>query len=233
MADDERLVWDLPLRLFHWLLAASILGCWGLAQLGFSWMRWHMWLGYWVMGLLVFRLIWGIVGPKHARFSNFLKGPSTVLRYVRGLTRGGGAAVRSVGHNPLGGLMVLLMLVLVAVQVLTGLFATDDITWSGPYNAGVSGATGSRLTRLHHLNFNFIWAAIGLHVAAILYYARIKNENLVPAMLTGRKPADAVPDGQAISSSELWKAVIVVAVSGGVVYSVLSAAPAEPSNIFY
>jgi cytochrome b len=139
--------------------------------------------------------------------------------------------MRSVGHNPLGGLMVLLMLFLATLQVVTGLFATDDITWSGPYNAAVRGAVGSWLTSLHHLNFNFIWAAMGVHIAAILYYSRVKNERLVPAMLTGRKPADAVPDGQAISSSELWKAVIVIAVSCGVVYWVLSAAPPEPSNI--
>src|SRR6266478_4571646 len=130
MRTDRRLVWDLPLRAFHWLFAVSILAAWGTALLGFAWMKWHFWLGYWVMGLLVFRLIWGFVGPKHARFSNFLKGPSAVLRYARGLT-GAGEPVCSVGHNPLGGLMVILMLILVAFQVCTGLFATDDIAWSG------------------------------------------------------------------------------------------------------
>jgi cytochrome b len=184
-------------------------------------MGWHFWLGYWMMGLLLFRIIWGVVGPRHARFSSFLKGPKTIVRYVRGLTVAEDA-VPSVGHNPLGGIMVVVMLLLAAFEVITGLFASDDITWTGPYNAAVSEPTAKLLTSLHHLNFNFIWAAIGLHVAAILYYAFVKKQNLVPAMLTGWKPAEAVPAEQAISGSELWKAAIVIAVSGGVVYWMLS-----------
>ena len=229
-SNDRRLVWDLPLRLFHWLFAAGILACWGTAQLGFAWMRWHMWLGYCIMGLLFFRLIWGFIGPKHARFIGFLKSPSAVLNYARGLA-GVGVVVRSVGHNPLGGLMVIVMLMLVAVQVYTGLFSTDDITWSGPYNGTVSDATAERLTGLHHLNSNFIWSAIGLHLAAIIYYAFVKKENLVPAMLTGRKPAEAVPVDQAITGSELWKAAIVIAICGGAVYWILTAAPAASSSV--
>jgi len=226
-----RLVWDLPLRVFHWVLAASVLACWGTARLGFGWMQWHMRLGECVMGLLIFRILWGLTGPKHARFSSFLKGPAAVLRYARGLS-GSGDAVRSVGHNPLGGLMVILMLFLIAVQVGTGLFATDDITWSGPYNAVVSTAASNRLTSLHQLNFDFIWVAMGLHVAAVLYYALVKKQNLALAMLTGRKPAEAVPHEQAITSSELWKAAILIAASWAAVYWVLRAAPAESANLF-
>jgi cytochrome b len=231
MREDRRLVWDLPLRAFHWLFAGSILAAWATAKLGFGWMKWHFWLGYCVMGLLVFRLIWGFIGPKHARFSDFLKGPSTVMRYARSLT-GAAETIRSVGHNPLGALMVVLMLVLVAFQVFTGFFATDDIAWSGPYNAAVSGSTAAELTSLHHLTFDFIWAAIGLHVAAILYYAYVKQDNLVPAMLTGWKPIEAVPADEVITSSELWKALIVIAASTTVVYWVLSAAPSSSGNIF-
>ncbi len=136
-----------------------------------------------------------------------------------------GEVIHSVGHNPLGGLMVIAMLLLVAFQVSTGLFATDDIAWTGPYNAAVSESTAKFLTTLHHINFNLIWVAIALHVAAIAYYAFVKKQNLVPAMLTGWKPAEAVPADEAITSSELWKAALVIAMSGGVVYWVLSAAP--------
>lgn len=224
---QRRLVWDLPLRAFHWLFAASILASWGTAKLGFTWMQWHIRLGYWMMGLIVFRVVWGLIGPRHARFTSFLKGPRAVVLYARGFA-GLGDPVETVGHNPLGGLMVILMLLLVAFQVGTGLFATDDIAYTGPFNPSVSGHMAERLTALHHLNINLIWAAIALHVGAIAYYAFVKRQNLVPAMLHGWKPAEAVPAGEAITSSELWKALIVMIVAAAVVYGILSLAPPPP-----
>ncbi|MGH8261680.1 MAG: cytochrome b/b6 domain-containing protein [Steroidobacteraceae bacterium] len=223
-AGERRLVWDLPLRAFHWLFAASILASWGTAKLGFTWMQWHIRLGYWMMGLILFRVIWGFIGPRHARFASFLKGPRSILRYGRGFV-GLDEPVESVGHNPLGGLMVIIMLLLVTFQVSTGLFATDDIAWTGPFNPAVSNATAEYLTGLHHLNFNLIWAAIALHIGAIAYYAFIKRRNLVPAMLHGWKPAEAVPAEDAIASSELWKALLVMIVAAGIVYAILHFAP--------
>lgn len=225
-ADERRLVWDLPLRAFHWLFAASILASWGTAKLGFTWMPWHIRLGKWMMGLLVFRIVWGFIGPRHARFTSFLKGPSAVARYAKGLA-GRGEGLASVGHNPLGGLMVIIMLLLAAFQVATGLFATDDIAYTGPFNSAVSGGTASLLTHLHQINFNLIWAAIALHIGAITYYAFVKRQNLVPAMLHGWKPAEAVPAGEAITSSELWKALVVMIVAAAIVYGILSLAPAS------
>ncbi len=223
-AGERRLVWDLPLRAFHWLFAASILASWGTAKLGFTWMAWHIRLGYWMMGLLLFRIVWGLIGPRHARFASFLKGPRAVWRYAKGLA-GLGEAVETVGHNPLGGLMVIVMLLLVAFQVSTGLFATDDIAYTGPFNPAVSNDLAERLTAFHHWNFNLIWAAIALHVGAIAYYAFVKRQNLVPAMLHGWKPAEAVPEGEAITSSELWKALAVMIVTAALVYGILSIAP--------
>jgi cytochrome b len=226
----RRLVWDLPLRAFHWLFAASILASWATAQPGSEWMPWHIRLGYWMMGLLTFRILWGFVGPRHARFASFLASPPAIWRYARGLT-GFGQAMHSVGHNPLGGVMVLVMLLLVGFQVTTGLFATDDIIWTGPYNPSVTSETAKLLTSLHHRNFNLIWAAIALHVGAICYYAFVKRQNLVPAMLTGWKPAEAVPAGEAITSSELWKALLVMLVSVAAVYGILSGAPPASSAV--
>ncbi len=223
-SEAKRLVWDLPLRAFHWLFAASILASWATATAGFSWMQWHIRLGYWMIGLLSFRVLWGFVGPRHARFTSFLSGPRAMLRYAKGLT-GSGEPVHTVGHNPLGGVMVIIMLLLVAFQVSTGLFATDDIAWNGPYYPTVSSATAHLLTSLHHKNFDLIWAAIALHVGAIAYYAFLKKQNLVPAMLTGWKPAEAVPADEAIPSSQLWKALVVMIVCVGIVYAVLSGAP--------
>jgi cytochrome b len=229
MPEDRRLVWDLPLRAFHWLFAASILASWATAEAGFEWMKVHMRLGYFMIGLLLFRLVWGFIGPRHARFASFLKGPSTVWRYARGLRGKATEAVVSVGHNPLGGLMVILMLLLTALQVTTGLFATDDIAWAGPYNPSVSDSLAHRLTALHETNFNVILAAIVLHVLAIAYYAKVKRQNLVPAMVTGWKPAEAVPASEAITSSELVKAAIVIALSAGAVYWLVSNAPPPPA----
>lgn len=220
----RRFIWDLPLRAFHWLFAASILASWATAEAGFSWMRWHIRLGFWMIGLLSFRVVWGFVGPRHARFTNFVRGPSEIRRYLRVLT-GREEGAQPVGHNPLGAVMVIIMLLLVAFQVSTGLFATDDIAWTGPYYPTVSNSTAEFLTHLHTLNFNLIWAAIALHVGAIVFYALVKRQNLVPAMITGYKPAATVPAGEAIANSALWRALFAMIVAVAIVYAVLSGAP--------
>src|SRR5580698_5393961 len=157
MSKELRLVWDLPVRVFHWLLVLTIIGLYVTAKLGTDWTPWHMRLGKFMIGLLIFRLIWGFIGPRHARFGNFIRGPGTVLQYLKG-------CIQSVGHNPLGAGMVVLMLVLLLVQVTTGLFSTDDIVWTGPYFPSVSHDLAEKLTAIHHLNFKFIEAAVALHL---------------------------------------------------------------------
>jgi cytochrome b len=224
ISSEWRLVWDLPLRLFHWLLVISVFASWGTAQMGFGWMKWHFRFGYCVIGLVLFRLVWGFVGSRHSRFSNFLRRPSKVLAYVRGLPN---TAVNqhNVGHNPLGGLMILAMLFLLAVQVCTGLFATDDIAYAGPYNAVISASSAEQLTGLHHANFQIIALVVGLHLLAILYYTWVKKERLVAAMFSGKKAAEVVPADQAISGSQLWKALWIIISCCGVVYWLLREAP--------
>jgi cytochrome b len=222
MLKSLRLVWDLPTRAFHWLLVLSIIGSYVTAKLGE--MPWHFRFGEFMIGMLIFRLIWGLIGPRHARFSNFIKGPGSVLLYLRG-------GLTSVGHNPLGAGMVVLMLLLLAVQVTTGLFSTDDVAYVGPYNPSVSHSLAERLTGIHHLNFNLILAAIVLHLCAITYYTFVKKERLVPAMFHGGKPAQHVPAHEVIPSSQLWRALIVIAVAGGCVYWLLHAAPPPPTSI--
>ena len=224
MLKDLRLVWDLPTRLFHWLLVLTIIGQYTTAKLGFTWMPWHMRLGFFMIGLLIFRVIWGLVGPRHARFVNFIKGPGPILRYLKG-------GITSVGHNPLGAGMVVLMLLLLAVQVATGLFSTDDIAFVGPYFPSVSHDMAEKLTAIHHWNFNIILAAIALHLCAIVYYALVKKERLVPAMFHGHKPAQHVPAQEAIAGSQLWKALLVIIVAGACVYWLQHAAPPPPTSI--
>lgn len=218
MIKEFRLVWDLPVRLFHWLLVLSLIGMYLTAQPGSPWMNWHFRLGYFIIGMLIFRLIWGLVGPRHARFSNFVKGPSSVVKYLKG-------GIVSVGHNPMGAGMVVLMLLLLIAQVSTGLFSTDDIAFTGPYNPSVGHALGETLTGIHHKNFYVILGAVVLHLGAILYYTFVKKERLVPAMIHGRKPAELVPAHEAISGSQLLKAVIVIAIAAACVFWLLHAAP--------
>jgi len=224
--NDLRLVWDLPTRLFHWLVVLSIIGSYVTAKLGTEWMPWHFRLGFFMIGLLIFRVIWGLIGPRHARFVNFIRGPTSIVAYLKG-------GIKSVGHNPLGAGMVVLMLLLLLVQVTTGLFSTDDIAYVGPYNPSVSHALAEKLTGFHHKNFNLILAAVVLHLAAIIFYTFVKKEPLVPAMFHGHKPADYVSAHEAIPSSQLWKALIVIAVAGGCVYWLMHAAPPPPASIDY
>ena len=230
MADEKRLIWDLPLRLFHWLFALSIVASYVTAKLGFDWMQWHFYLGYWTIGLLVFRILWGIFGPRHARFGSFIRNPSAIWLYLKGMFHPD--TTRSIGHNPVGGLMVLLMLLLVAVQAGTGLFTTDAVVWAGPYNPSVSESTASFLSTVHNWNFNFIIGAVVLHIGAILFYAFYKKQNLVVPMLHGHLPAVLVPEHEAIKSSQLFKALVVSLAAAGFVYWLLAHAPVVSDNTY-
>ena len=221
----KRLVWDLPLRLFHWLIVLSIIGSYTTAKLGVDYMQYHFYFGYFMIAMLMFRITWGFIGPRHARFSSFLTGPSAFFTYAKQMFSRAGHV--SVGHNPVGGLMVIVMLVLLAVQATTGLFTTDTIIWNGPFYPTVSESTGSFLSSVHEANFNIILGVVGLHLAAIIYYHWVKKQNLVSAMFTGYKPAVNVPEHLAIASSQVLKALVVCMAAAGIVYWILSKAPPQ------
>ncbi len=182
-------VWDLPTRLFHWLLVALFIAAWITAEQGPAWMERHMQIGYALLTLLLFRLLWGIYGSDTARFSRFLRGPVTVTLYLAALLRREpeSADKSHMGHNPLGGWSVIAMLVFLLLQAGTGLFANDDIYNEGPLASWVNNATSGELTRIHKLNFNLLLGLIGLHISAILFYLLVKRENLVWPMFTGFK----------------------------------------------
>lgn len=227
---EKRLVWDLPTRLFHWVLVASMVASWLTADPGSPSMKWHMYLGYWTLGLVIFRVLWGFFGPKHARFSEFFK-PGRIGGYAAGLFRRD--SKQAVGHNPLGALAVIVMLLMVAIQAVSGLFITDDIVWSGPWNPAVSGETADRLTTLHHLNFDVLLWLVGLHVLTILFYAFYKRQDLVGPMFTGYKKAAVVPEGHAITDSQLLKALVIAVLSAAAVYAVLAFAPPPVIEDYY
>ena len=180
-------VWDLPTRAFHWLLAACVIGSVISAKIGGNAMLWHFRLGYVVFTLILFRLIWGVVGGRWSRFASFFYAPSTTLRYLRGQSRPGEHL--DVGHNPLGAFSVFGLLAVLAAQVGSGLFAEDDVSNIGPLNKFVSGATSEWLTHWHRRYGQWlVITLVLLHVAAILYYLLRKKQNLVRPMLSGDKP---------------------------------------------
>ena len=182
-------VWDLPTRLFHWLLAASTIAMIVTAKMGGNAMEWHLRLGHTVLALLLFRVIWGLVGGHWSRFLTFIPSPARLVRYLRGH----GTAADHTGHNPLGALSVIAMLLVLALQVGTGLVSDDEIAFAGSLVRFVSGDTIAWATSWHKgWGQWLLWTVLGLHLIAIAFYSLVRREPLVPAMLHGDKPgADA------------------------------------------
>jgi cytochrome b len=197
-------VWDLPIRLTHWLFVACIAVSWWTAEQRL--MDWHRYSGYTMLGLLAFRIYWGIAGSSTARFARFVGGPRAVLNYLR-LPREERAGV--IGHTPLGSWSVVALLLAMIVQVSLGLFATDiDGIESGPLSHLVSFDTGRALADAHDLSFDVLIALVALHVVAILFYLLIERNNLVSAMLSGRKRVAKESAGmQPAPAWRLWTGV--------------------------
>jgi cytochrome b len=215
---DKTRVWDLPVRLFHWLLALLIVSQIVTVNIGGLAMEYHALGGYAILTLLLFRIAWGLFGSTHARFSSFLYGPKAVAAYACGLLRG--TAQRYAGHNPLGGWSVMLMLASLLVQTVSGLFADDDILMRGPLAKHVSGDTVSLMTKIHDTNAIVLFTLIAIHIVAVLFYLVVKRENLIGPMFTGYKRIEAVPADPARPG--IWRAIILLAASGAAVYGVVN-----------
>ena len=172
-------VWDLPLRLFHWLLVLCMVGSFVSIKQGK--MDLHFWFGYGALALLIFRLIWGFVGPRYARFSSFVFSPMDLLRHLAQRPD----APRTLGHSPLGALSVFALLAIVASQAVSGLFVSDQIATEGPLARFVSLATIDTASWLHHFNERIILALVALHVTAIVLYRVVKGRRLVKPMIVG------------------------------------------------
>lgn len=183
-------VWDLPTRLFHWLLVVLITAAVISGKIGGGAIEWHGRIGIAILGLLAFRIIWGVIGSTHARFASFFPTPSSVRAYLQGRWQG-------VGHNPLGAFSVFGLLALIALQLGTGLFGNDDIAFRGPLSDLVNKELSDKLTGIHKISIKALIALIVLHLGAIVFYTHVKNENLVKPMITGWK--DVAPDDKAKS----------------------------------
>lgn len=205
------LIWDLPTRIFHWVLVICLAALWYTAESEGEYIDLHMKLGYVVLGLLIFRCCWGIFGTTHARFANFLPTPTSLKQYLR-------ENKSFPGHNPLGALMVLALLLLIIAQAASGLFIDDDIFSAGPYNGVLSGELEALMNTIHHNAFDIILAAAAIHVLAVIYYLKVKNKNLIKPMFTGKKPAQDVEQSDSIKHSKLVLAAIIAVATVVFVY---------------
>lgn len=205
-------VWDLPIRLFHWLIVAAIGVSWWSAE--YRLMNVHRYSGYALLGLLIFRIYWGFVGSPTARFGQFIRGPGEVARYLKEP----GARAQP-GHNPLGGYSVVAMLVLLLAQVTIGLFVTDiDGLESGPLSYLVSFEVSRVLADAHEIIFNVLLALIALHIAAILFYLFARRMNLIGAMFTGKR--SGLANSTTVRLASLWRVWPGVALALSVVWLV-------------
>jgi cytochrome b len=213
-------IWDLPTRVFHWALVLCVLGLVVSGQIGGSVMAWHFRLGYVVLALLLFRLVWGFVGGRWSRFGVFVRAPGVVLAYLRGKA----TPDMEAGHNPLGALSVLGLLAVGLVQVTTGLFSDDEIFNSGPLAHWVSSDWVSLATRVHSkFNKVLLLALVLLHIGAIVYYRVAKRRDLVRPMLTGDKElAGAAEPSHDTWGSRLFALCLFMAIQSGVWWGIQS-----------
>jgi cytochrome b len=199
-------VWDLPLRLFHWLLAVAVATAFITAEVGGNAMVWHGRAGLAVIGLLAFRIVWGFVGSTYARFVTFVRGPMAIRAYLQG-------EWTELGHNPIGALSVLALLTLLAAEATTGLFANDDISYQGYLYPLVGADLSERLTGIHKLFEPALIMLVALHLGAIAFYMRVKKHNLVKPMITGWTDASSVTESPRGGGIVAFAAAAVIAAS--------------------
>lgn len=207
-------IWDLPTRLFHWSLVGLIAFSWWTAEEHYDDL--HLYSGFAVLSLLLFRILWGFVGSSTARFANFVRGPRAVFGYLRGDWRG-------IGHNPLGALSAIALIGLVALQVGLGLIGSDeDGLMQGPLAHLVSADTSETAIDLHEDLFNVLLLFVGLHVAAVLYYF-LRGKNLVVPMFSGR--GESEPGFEPMRPGKGWLAIVCLFAAIGITRWIIAGAP--------
>jgi cytochrome b len=209
--DAQVRVWDLPIRLFHWLVTVLFGFCWWSAENDH--LDWHMLAGFAVLALVLFRIYWGFAGSATARFISFLKGPRTVFGYARNLFRQSESV--AFGHNPMGGWSVIALILLLLVQTVLGLFAIDvDGINAGPLDTLVSFELGRRFAHLHGRVFNLLLILTAIHLGAVLFYWLFKRENLIGPMITGRRRLPSWALWTELYFAPLWRAGLGLLVAG-------------------
>lgn len=216
MKTDSKPLWDIPTRVFHWTVVCCLPLAWWSAEEG----RFdvHQWIGYTVLVLVISRFVWGFVGSRHSRFTDFLVGPGKIAAYLRGR----GSA--SVGHNPLGGWSVVALLTLLLLQAISGLFNTDDVFFSGPLYYWAGSEFRDAMGVVHEVAFNALLALVFIHIAAVLFHQFKRRENLVQAMVRGR----AVGREGTERPVAWWWAVLLAALVALSLWWMLGLAPQPP-----
>jgi len=200
-------VWDVPTRLVHWLMALLFAVSWWTGETGR--MDYHRYSGYLLLGLVSFRIYWGLFGSSTARFGQFLRGPRTIVNYLRGRWS------ESPGHNPLGALSVVALLFLMCAQITLGLFAVDvDGIESGPLSTYVSFEVGRNCAGLHHMVFNLLLLLVAIHLVAVLFYVLVKKQDLLGAMWNGSRAydGDSVQPVKSVSARRFIAGVVLASV---------------------
>ncbi|MDR1349927.1 MAG: cytochrome b/b6 domain-containing protein [Zoogloeaceae bacterium] len=216
-------VWDLPTRLFHWSLVASIAALFVTGKMEDAIVL-HGRIGIFVVGLIVFRLVWGFVGSTYARFLQFFPTPARILAYLKGEWRG-------LGHNPLGALSVFALLFLTALQTGLGLFAYDEISFHGPLAALIDDDLAVRLAGWHHLLANALFVFIGLHVASIVFYKLVQKHNLLLPMLTGRAETPENESPQPAQGGGIPALLLALAIAAFALWAACGAWIPEPPSL--
>ena len=200
-------VWDFPVRLFHWGLAICFVVSWASAELFDNAMQYHLYAGYATLILILFRVLWGFVGSTTARFTSFIQSFLTTLKYAGTLREPHPS--RHIGHNPLGGWMVIAMLGILFVQAGTGLFSSDDVATQGPLAFLVGYSLSDTISGIHQQLFNFVLALVGLHVSAVLFYRFFKHDNLISPMITGYKDLPSEISAPKLHFASNWHAFLL------------------------
>jgi cytochrome b len=208
----KNLVWDIPVRLFHWLLVLSLFGQWLTTEVLDNFMDIHFYIGYFTLGLIIFRLFWGFFGTRYAKFSSFITGPKAIISYLQSLSSK--QKVFTTGHNPLGGLLLPAVLILVGLQAISGLFTSDEIVTAGPY----------------YDSFDVLMGLVVIHLLAIAWYRWALKHDLITPMLTGQKVIEA---SKGITDSKLVRALILAIAVGFFVYWLVAINPTPVAAYYY
>ncbi|MES2825146.1 MAG: cytochrome b/b6 domain-containing protein [Pseudomonadota bacterium] len=216
-------VWDLPVRIFHWGLVIAFVAAYITNLLGVNYFKYHVWCGYTVIILVLFRIIWGVVGTYHAKFIHFVRSPFATTKYALSIIKK--ADKHYAGHNPLGALMVLVLLLALLIQAITGLFSNDEIFNLGPLYGYVDNDLSLALTEIHQNLFYWILGAVILHIIAVCLHIFFKRDNIIKAMVTGEKSNKGLENETAITSSRIGLAIIIAIILAITLAWVIYSAP--------
>lgn len=212
--DSTIRLWDLPTRLFHWTLVVCVVGAYTTVKLGGLWMDWHIRFGLAVLGLIAFRVVWGFYGPHYARFSQFVRGPVTVWRYVCGMVD------HVAGHNPLGACSIVALMLVLGFQAFSGLFTNDDVLSAGPL-AHLNSDLSETLTGMHKLNEWLVLSLVVLHVGAIFWYQKVRKQDLVGPMIVGDARVPPAQIALAVNTQDSWKVRLAALILAALIATIM------------